>query len=137
MDFDPRLVSNRARKRRSLETDEVDVQAVRRQRMRVILHAGASTQISEGNDSGSHSGIGGWKVTSILPAMTVVPKAGQQVRRDPLAILGRRSNVVDRDNFLAQDRARLGNRASARERVFRTRHAYDGWRHAAGRHPRT
>ena len=54
VDGNPRLVGDRARQRRAFEPDEVDVDAVRRQRLRVVPHAGAASQISEGNDGGSH-----------------------------------------------------------------------------------
>ena len=56
MDRDPRLVGNLARQRRPFEPDEVDVDAVGRQRMGVVPHAGAASQISEADDGGSHSG---------------------------------------------------------------------------------
>jgi hypothetical protein len=54
MHGDSRLVGDRTRQRRSFETDEVDVDALRGQRVRVVLHAGASAQISECDDGGSH-----------------------------------------------------------------------------------
>ena len=54
MHADPRLVGDRARKRRALEADQIDIDAVGRERMRVVLHAGASSQISERDDGGSH-----------------------------------------------------------------------------------
>ena len=40
--------------RRPLEADEIDVDAIGRQRLRVVPHAGAASQISERNDGGSH-----------------------------------------------------------------------------------
>src|SRR6185295_8744195 len=54
---DPRIVRNPLGQRRAFEADEIDVDAVRYQRVRVVLHAGASPQISERNHGGSHSGI--------------------------------------------------------------------------------
>ena len=47
-----------AGQRRTVEADEINVDAVRRQRLRVVLHAGAASQISEGDDDGSHDGGG-------------------------------------------------------------------------------
>jgi hypothetical protein len=54
VDGNPRLVSNGARQRRAFEADEVDIDAVRGQRLRVVPHAGAASEISECDDDGSH-----------------------------------------------------------------------------------
>jgi hypothetical protein len=64
MDGNARVGSDAPGQRRAFEADEIDVDAVGYQRMRVVLHAGASTQISERNDGGSHSGkygLGEWR----------------------------------------------------------------------------
>ena len=63
MDGNARIVGNALGQRRPFEADEIDVDAVRHQRVRVVLHAGASPQISERNNGGSHSGNGleGWR----------------------------------------------------------------------------
>ena len=42
--------------RRAFEADQVNVDAVRRQSLGVIPHTGAASQISEGDDDGSHDG---------------------------------------------------------------------------------
>jgi hypothetical protein len=54
LDGDARLVGNLARQRRAFEADEVDIDAVRGQRLRVVPHAGAASEISECDDDGSH-----------------------------------------------------------------------------------
>ena len=51
-----RIVGDALGQRRAFEADEIDVDAVRHQRVRVVLHAGTSPQISERNNGGSHSG---------------------------------------------------------------------------------
>src|SRR5678809_60768 len=56
MDSYAGIVGNAFGQRRPFEANEIDVDAVRYQRMGVVLHAGASPQISERNNGGSHSG---------------------------------------------------------------------------------
>ena len=56
MNGDARIVGDALGQRRTFEADEVDLDAVRHERTRVVLHAGASPQISERNNGGSHSG---------------------------------------------------------------------------------
>ena len=45
--------------RRAFETHQVHVDAVRRQRLGVVPHTGAASQVSERDDDGSHDGIPG------------------------------------------------------------------------------
>ena len=49
---------NRFGERRPFEPDQVDVDAVRRQRARVVLHAGAFAEIGQREDDGTHDGWG-------------------------------------------------------------------------------
>ena len=55
---DVRVFRNCPRQRRTFEADQVNVDAVRRQSLGVVLHTGAASQISEGDDDGSHDGSG-------------------------------------------------------------------------------
>src|SRR5439155_2394806 len=57
MDGDPRMVGDRARQRCAFEADEIDVDALRGERVGVILHAGAASEISKNDDCGSHVGV--------------------------------------------------------------------------------
>ena len=50
------VVGDRASERRALEADQININAVSRQRLGVVPHTGASSQISEGDDDGSHDG---------------------------------------------------------------------------------
>ena len=59
MNADARLVSNIPRERGALEADEIDVDPIGRQRVRVVPHAGAASQVSECDDDGSHVGKSG------------------------------------------------------------------------------
>jgi len=70
MNGDAHIVRDALGQRGAVEADEVDVRAIGRQRMRVILHAGASSQVSQRNDDGSHSGI---VLTPSGPAVIVRP----------------------------------------------------------------
>src|SRR5207253_4644094 len=63
---------------------------------------------------------------TILPAMGVVPKAREQIRRDALAILGRRTRVVDRRNLVHQHLLSLGDRRAAAECGLGLRKTHDG-----------
>ena len=53
---DPRIAGDRLRQRRPFEADEVDVHARRGERVRVVQHAGAPSQVSERDNGGSHAG---------------------------------------------------------------------------------
>src|SRR5436309_203346 len=59
MNGDMRVAERVERDRRPFETDEVYVHTNRRQSARVISHAGAPSQISQGNNDGSHVGKSG------------------------------------------------------------------------------
>src|SRR4029079_10022587 len=63
LDRDPGFVGRCPRQRPSFETDEVDVESLGAERMRVVPHAGAASEISECDDDGSHSGriVTGWR----------------------------------------------------------------------------
>jgi hypothetical protein len=54
MHADVRIGRNRARQLGAFEPDEIDIDAVRGERLRVVPHTGAAAQIAEGNDDGSH-----------------------------------------------------------------------------------
>jgi hypothetical protein len=54
MHADARLIRNRAWKRGALEAHQIDVDGIGRQCAGVVLHAGASPQVSERDNGGSH-----------------------------------------------------------------------------------
>ena len=54
MDGDSRLRGNRPRQGGAFEADEVHVNPVGSERQRVVPHTGAASEISEGDDGGSH-----------------------------------------------------------------------------------
>src|SRR6266851_894500 len=49
---------------------------------------------------------------NILPAMAIVPKAGEQIRRDAPPVLSRGAEVVDRGNLAQQRPLGLGDRCA-------------------------
>src|SRR6202035_2834251 len=61
MHADARLIRNGAWKRGALEAHQVDVDGIGRQGARMVLHAGGPTQVSEGDDSGSHRSLQNWR----------------------------------------------------------------------------
>ncbi len=111
---DPRVGRDRLRQRHPLETDEVDVDAIRRERLRVIAHAGASAQISENDDGSSHSGMAARGRAAILAAMGVVPETDEQIGRDAPPVVSRGPDVVDRRDLCLERSLRVFNGRPAR-----------------------
>ena len=106
------------RQRRSFEADEIDVDALRGQRMGVVPHAGAAAQISEGDDGGSHAEIVGGGAAVFYLRIRLDPEPREQI-----AATRRRYSAVDRMSSIgaisvATERSCLGDRRPAGERGF-------------------
>src|SRR6266849_1044684 len=108
MDGDLRRLSDCARNQRALETDEIDVNSSGGERLRVVLHTGAASEISKGDDGGSHVGL----IARGAGAFYLRSPSSQN-RASKLAATRRRYSAVERKSSMGAISSRSVSCAAA------------------------